>query len=674
MLKKIRIQNFKSLEDLEIEVKPLMLLFGQNSSGKSTFLKALMFLKENLFPLNQNKTLYKINEYVDLISFKDIITGNDIKKVIQFEFFFEDNFDYPTIDVLNRTYTEKAIQRIKETFQFQKEKLTNSPENSFPWHQSKEDSITELSHYYNNAIDLLNSLSKSLNVKPLNESLDLFLKDYYNNNLYTGNFDILDDLFKTNKLNYSIMVQFIDNIHGYNLDKITLHDKTNHSHISLRICRDNGTLRLQELDFMYDEIISKLLTKDLADTTLKFGNIPNIQSCDNFFSENFVKYADLTENEIKSLNSLNDTTKKDLYYNISMFLYSSFRLIPVYLDRFLNYQHLPTTRAYPKNIYLLNESSQSFSDNYYGLFSELMEDQLKIYNGMAGNVNYGILRKLYTELDNYKSGNNNLNIEKNEYLKELVEKYNKINSEMGFDTSGYRFKALNQKPLPFSSEELIEKFLKNIIVDINLNLHKCGFLDIFHIEYDTKQWEFAKLWSFNPGNSETLMSNASSGMIQALPIFVFLSLLKNNPAHYNWRFDELPFLDYASIPHYVGEGRNLSTLALYIEQPELHLHPALQSKLAKLFLNNLKEIDFKCFVVLETHSEHIIRTIQVEIAKGNFDKSLLGVYYFNKIEGKTSIKQMEIEDNGFFKEPWPDGFFDDSTNLSWELLGASRKN
>ena len=28
---------------------------------------------------------------------------------------------------------------------------------------------------------------------------------------------------------------------------------------------------------------------------------------------------------------------------------------------------------------------------------------------------------------------------------------------------------------------------------------------------------------------------------------------------------------------------------------------------------------------------------------------------------------------GFFKEPWPDGFFDDSFNLSMELLTANKK-
>ncbi|MBK6915235.1 MAG: DUF3696 domain-containing protein [Ignavibacteriales bacterium] len=79
--------------------------------------------------------------------------------------------------------------------------------------------------------------------------------------------------------------------------------------------------------------------------------------------------------------------------------------------------------------------------------------------------------------------------------------------------------------------------------------------------------------------------------------------------------------------------------------------------------------------IIETHSEHIIRKIQVLIAQGKLSKEKVAVYYFDKDEktGITSIKEMEMEDNGFFKEPWPDGFFDDSYNLARELIYA-RKN
>lgn len=44
MLKRIRIRNYKSLFDLDLELQPLSVLFGPNSAGKSNFLDALQLL------------------------------------------------------------------------------------------------------------------------------------------------------------------------------------------------------------------------------------------------------------------------------------------------------------------------------------------------------------------------------------------------------------------------------------------------------------------------------------------------------------------------------------------------------------------------------------------------------------------------------------------------------
>lgn len=135
------------------------------------------------------------------------------------------------------------------------------------------------------------------------------------------------------------------------------------------------------------------------------------------------------------------------------------------------------------------------------------------------------------------------------------------------------------------------------------------------------------------------LSNASSGFLQLLPVVVLI-----NHEHVYKLF--------------------------LCEQPELHLHPKLQTKLAEFF--TLDEFKNK-YKVIETHSEHIIRKIQVLIKNGKLNKEDVVVYYFDKQSGKTTRKEMEFEDNGFFKEPWPDSFFDDSYNLAKELLFA-RKN
>src|SRR4051812_1222112 len=44
MLKRVRIQGFKSLADVEVRLQPLVVLFGPNAAGKSNFLDALQLL------------------------------------------------------------------------------------------------------------------------------------------------------------------------------------------------------------------------------------------------------------------------------------------------------------------------------------------------------------------------------------------------------------------------------------------------------------------------------------------------------------------------------------------------------------------------------------------------------------------------------------------------------
>lgn len=69
---KLRIQNFRSLKDTgDIEIKPITILVGKNSSGKSSFLRTFPMLKQS----TQERTISPIllyGDYVDFGSYKDI--------------------------------------------------------------------------------------------------------------------------------------------------------------------------------------------------------------------------------------------------------------------------------------------------------------------------------------------------------------------------------------------------------------------------------------------------------------------------------------------------------------------------------------------------------------------------------------------------------------------------
>lgn len=110
-----------------------------------------------------------------------------------------------------------------------------------------------------------------------------------------------------------------------------------------------------------------------------------------------------------------------------------------------------------------------------------------------------------------------------------------------------------------------------------------------------------------------------------------------------------------------------------IEQPELHLHPAAQSKLADLFAEGVAG-DAKYYnkFVIETHSEHLIRALQIKIADPNCALSNQSVkfYYVDKEKDGSVIKEMKTNEYGQFVQRWPKGFFDEAHLKSRELMNA----
>lgn len=116
-----------------------------------------------------------------------------------------------------------------------------------------------------------------------------------------------------------------------------------------------------------------------------------------------------------------------------------------------------------------------------------------------------------------------------------------------------------------------------------------------------------------------------------------------------------------------------------IEQPELHLHPAAQSKLADLFANAISNNAAKNRkFLIETHSEHLIRALQVLIAdpKCFLTSEMVKFYYVDKGPDGSVIKEMKTNEYGQFIERWPKGFFDEAHIMSRKLLDVvtERKN
>lgn len=58
MIKRIRIQNFRSLVDVTVDLDPLTVLIGRSGTGKSNFVRAVRFLRDSLHSRNPNFDAY----------------------------------------------------------------------------------------------------------------------------------------------------------------------------------------------------------------------------------------------------------------------------------------------------------------------------------------------------------------------------------------------------------------------------------------------------------------------------------------------------------------------------------------------------------------------------------------------------------------------------------------
>ena len=108
--------------------------------------------------------------------------------------------------------------------------------------------------------------------------------------------------------------------------------------------------------------------------------------------------------------------------------------------------------------------------------------------------------------------------------------------------------------------------------------------------------------------------------------------------------------------------REFDKTTILIEQPELHLHPAMQAKVADTLIktiNTAKNNEGHITLIIETHSQAIINRIGRRVREGLISSDDVNVLLFSKDEEQknTSIKQIQFTEKGQLQD-WPYGFFD----------------
>lgn len=94
--------------------------------------------------------------------------------------------------------------------------------------------------------------------------------------------------------------------------------------------------------------------------------------------------------------------------------------------------------------------------------------------------------------------------------------------------------------------------------------------------------------------------------------------------------------------------------AVYVEQPETHLHPRAQVAMAEILAEAAQE---GVCVIAETHSSLLLLAFQTLVAEGKVNCSLAKFHWFTLDEhSNTKITSASLDETGAFEEEWPEDF------------------
>jgi hypothetical protein len=106
---------------------------------------------------------------------------------------------------------------------------------------------------------------------------------------------------------------------------------------------------------------------------------------------------------------------------------------------------------------------------------------------------------------------------------------------------------------------------------------------------------------------------------------------------------------------------------VYTEQPEVHLHPRAQVRMAGVLADAVKR---GVRVIVETHSSLLLLGIQALVAERKLSPGLVKLHWFQRDKrGATSVASADLDKNGAFGD-WPEDFADVSLKAQSDYLDA----
>ncbi len=667
ILKEMTIQNFKGIkEPLKIKFNPITLLFGPNSSGKSSIIQAINYARE-IFISGGDANIdrqTKDNRIENLGNYRNITHNHDLNQEIILEFLLEyDGMVYDENRGLRNCLSYFTPKNTVDTSLWRPNYLSYLSDDL----KSQLNSMYSMYGYDKLDIEIIQSHLSISDIIDLITTISFKLYIGWNTKTSMPQIKKISSIANGSPL-YDISITGSENS---NFDKIIV-SFYNHPILSQSIINSIKQMgeeyireefsykKKQEWQKMERELQNNMIIElekehetysDPDDWKIQLEKAKNTidKEADKHNKEWEVKLDTELNRYYKERNAIMDNlTNNDILFNSRIFKHSAMplfdHLIRKHYELFQIYDI-----DYPEIVFDMYPKEYDDSllhmtgDDYYvfnkNLIAALVLNPIKTLRDTFKTLEHiGPLREIpprnYQPVKYSESFCWNKGLAAYDVLlhpsttEDFINELNKWLLDKDYLNTGYyielkRYSLIDEQSLLWTiinkNEEIgdIEK-IKEIIKDELIKDIKTQF------KIKDKRSDI-----------ELLLQDVGTGISQILPIVVGALWLKNK--------------------------------FITIEQPELHIHPAMQSEMGDLLIRSArKNGGNNNFFLVETHSEHlmlrILRRIRETTDEEN-DKQLylspddVAVYYIKSGENGVNATHIAVNEDGRFDSLWPDGFF-----------------
>lgn len=622
MIHKWHIENFKSVSKADLEFTPLTIFVGANSSGKSTVIQSILLIAQTLQSSIEDKHLVLNGDIFKFGNIEDIINNNSKDSDLVFKFriapielqsFLKSIFgSYMFRDSLNRGVKYIDVEAIffKESLSFE---IKNNPQKLVVKEANFKsvfaDETSELISFTKSKEESYKRISSLKISHEISENESRIL-DYY-----------IEDSSKLKKDNFLYalpddvkfvgvsLANFLPRRLGYVFSL-----RENFKDVLLKSLRgEYSTVSMQKIS-MSSELKNEI--KGIYNETLEEYKVINTSTIDlkliQHKIENFISETseDVNLLHIRDLSSTSDKFN-DL---IQSKLKDKTDHIKALIDKDVSDESGFNSIIYPNIAVEFVETFFSGNIKYIGP----LRDEPKAI--------YPLVSSYEPENVGYRGENTAAVLE--QYGLKVVDY---IPSSFFQDLKDFKNLSPEQEGITKSATlfQAVTDWLNYLCVAVSFDTSDKG-----------KFGHELRISSFD-SNFKHDLTHVGVGVSQVLPILVMCLLSTSNST-------------------------------LIIEQPELHLNPKVQTRLAD-FLFSMTLLKKQCLV--ETHSEYFITRLRflsaIDLANNLHEK--VTVYNVTKNEqGNSQYSKVSMNKYGAFNE-WPDGFFDESQSMYSKLINIALK-